>query len=157
MGFLFFLLSQSKLIIYLCASIWICQAQAAANSMPRTQQGENPALRIIFFRVCHLLAQSIQPVFVADGPDRPRVKRSVNVRADKPHWMEAYVEDFVREAGCPMYRVRNPFTPFFLFFSLTLIRPQERLRPSWLSLQRMVSSRPFSPPTSMCSSLGAHT
>lgn len=81
--------------------------------MPGTQQGENPALRILFFRICHLLAQSILPIFVADGPNRPRVKRGVNVRADKPHWMEAYIEDFVREAGCPMYRVRNSFTPFF--------------------------------------------
>ncbi|EDQ99571.1 uncharacterized protein LACBIDRAFT_316330 [Laccaria bicolor S238N-H82] len=84
-------------------SVWICQAQAAVHSMPRTQQGENPALRIIFFRICHLLAQSIQPIFIADGPNRPRVKRGVNVRADKPHWMEAYVKDFVQEAGCPMY------------------------------------------------------
>lgn len=81
--------------------------------MPGTQQGENPALRIILFRICHLLAQSIQPILVADGPNHPRVKRGVNVKANKLHWMEAYIEDFVREAGCPMYRVHNRFTPFF--------------------------------------------
>ncbi|EDR06826.1 uncharacterized protein LACBIDRAFT_299727 [Laccaria bicolor S238N-H82] len=81
-------------------SVWICQAQAAAHS----QTGENPGLRTIFYRICHLLANSILPVFVEDGPGRPRVKRGVNVKADKPHWMEHYVEDFAREAGCPIYR-----------------------------------------------------
>ncbi|EDQ98259.1 uncharacterized protein LACBIDRAFT_336129 [Laccaria bicolor S238N-H82] len=81
-------------------SVWICQAQAAAHS----QAGENPGLRTIFYRICRLLVNSILPIFVEDGPGRPRVKHGVNVKADKLHWMEHYMEDFAREAGCPIYR-----------------------------------------------------
>lgn len=40
-----------------------------------TRAGENPAVRVIFYRLCRLLTLPIIPVFVFDGPDRPKVKR----------------------------------------------------------------------------------
>ncbi|KAF8958353.1 hypothetical protein BDZ97DRAFT_1842326, partial [Flammula alnicola] len=43
-----------------------------------TRAGENPAVRVLFYRLCHLLTLPIIPIFVFDGPDRPKVKRGVN-------------------------------------------------------------------------------
>lgn len=37
--------------------------------------GKNPFLRTILFKICALLQQPVLPVFVFDGPDKPRNKR----------------------------------------------------------------------------------
>jgi hypothetical protein len=52
--------------------LWIFHAQ-----LP--QHGENPFLRTIFFKITALLQQPILPVFVFDGPDKPRMKRGAAV------------------------------------------------------------------------------
>ncbi|WEW54995.1 hypothetical protein PRK78_000422 [Emydomyces testavorans] len=49
-------------------SIWIIQAQAA-------QGGSNPELRTLFYRLARLIALPIHPIFVFDGPGRPKYKR----------------------------------------------------------------------------------
>lgn len=38
--------------------------------------GTNPAIRTLFYRLVRLLATPIQPVFVFDGPEKPRIKRN---------------------------------------------------------------------------------
>ena len=49
-------------------SIWQFQIQSG-------QGGKNPALRTLYYRLLKLLALSIQPLFVFDGPHRPPFKR----------------------------------------------------------------------------------
>lgn len=53
-------------------SIWQFQIQSG-------QGGKNPALRTLFYRLLRLLALSVQPLFVFDGPHRPPVKRGRTV------------------------------------------------------------------------------
>jgi hypothetical protein len=52
--------------------IWIFHAQVPTA-------GENPFLRTIFFKITSLLQQPVLPVFVFDGPDKPRFKRGQRV------------------------------------------------------------------------------
>ena len=73
------------------------EAQIAINFKPGrgTRAGENPALRILFYRLCRLLTLPIIPVFVFDGPDRPKVKRGVNVKTGKSHWLSSLFKKFI--------------------------------------------------------------
>ncbi|PBK62996.1 PIN domain-like protein [Armillaria solidipes] len=41
--------------------------------------GENPELRLIFFRCCSLLKYPILPIFIFDGPRRPEWKRGEKI------------------------------------------------------------------------------
>uniref|UniRef100_A0A8H7K4N9 XPG-I domain-containing protein n=1 Tax=Bionectria ochroleuca TaxID=29856 RepID=A0A8H7K4N9_BIOOC len=50
-------------------AIWQYQTQAA-------QGGHNPAIRTLFYRLVRLKATTINPVFVFDGPEKPRFKRN---------------------------------------------------------------------------------
>ncbi|CAH0050180.1 unnamed protein product [Clonostachys solani] len=50
-------------------AIWQYQTQAA-------QGGHNPAIRTLFYRLVRLKATTINPVFVFDGPRKPRFKRN---------------------------------------------------------------------------------
>ncbi|KAI9674138.1 MAG: hypothetical protein M1817_001956 [Caeruleum heppii] len=49
-------------------SIWLFQVQSGKG-------GTNPALRTLYYRLLRLLALSIQPLFVFDGPRKPQLKR----------------------------------------------------------------------------------
>lgn len=53
-------------------SIWQFQIQAG-------QGGSNPAIRTLYYRLIRLLATSVQPLFVFDGPKRPQFKRNKKV------------------------------------------------------------------------------
>lgn len=53
-------------------SIWLFQNQAAKG-------GTNPALRTLYYRLLRLLSLSIQPIFVFDGPNKPKIKRNKRV------------------------------------------------------------------------------
>ncbi|KAJ4326689.1 hypothetical protein N0V84_002915 [Fusarium piperis] len=50
-------------------AIWQFQNQVA-------QGGTNPAIRTLFYRLVRLLAAPIKPVFVFDGPYKPKIKRN---------------------------------------------------------------------------------
>ncbi|KYK58396.1 flap structure-specific endonuclease [Drechmeria coniospora] len=50
-------------------AIWQFQTQAARG-------GTNPAIRTLFYRLVRLLATSITPIFVFDGPNKPALKRN---------------------------------------------------------------------------------
>ncbi|KAM5348653.1 hypothetical protein ACJ41O_008477 [Fusarium nematophilum] len=50
-------------------AIWQFQSQAA-------QGGTNPAIRTLFYRLVRLLAVPVEPVFVFDGPYKPKIKRN---------------------------------------------------------------------------------
>ncbi|KAK0759674.1 hypothetical protein N5P37_007862 [Trichoderma harzianum] len=49
-------------------AIWQFQNQAARG-------GTNPAIRTLFYRLVRLLGTPIQPIFVFDGPNKPKFKR----------------------------------------------------------------------------------
>ena len=53
-------------------SIWLYQIQAGKG-------GENSELRILYYRLLRLLKLSIRPLFVFDGPHKPRLKRNKRV------------------------------------------------------------------------------
>lgn len=55
-----------------CRSIWHFQTQAGKG-------GSNPALRTLYYRLLRLLSLSIQPIFVFDGPNKPKFKRNKKV------------------------------------------------------------------------------
>jgi len=89
-------------------SIWLNQAKAISQKMgrgPGTQAGENPALCILFFRLCSLLALSVTPVFVFDGESWPSIKHRKSVRSSTQHWMVTYLECMIDAFGFCHYIV----------------------------------------------------
>ena len=74
-----------------------------------TRAGENPAVRVLFYRLCWLLTLPVIPVFVFDGPDRPKVKRGVNVKTGKPHWLSPPFKKFIEVFGFFWYMVSFTF------------------------------------------------
>ncbi|KKY18533.1 putative flap structure-specific endonuclease [Phaeomoniella chlamydospora] len=64
--------TKRPLRIAIDAAIWSFQNQAS-------QGGLNPAIRVFYFRLIRLLALPIHPLFVYDGPNKPRVKRNKRV------------------------------------------------------------------------------
>ncbi|KAF9471371.1 PIN domain-like protein, partial [Pholiota conissans] len=81
------------------ASIWMNQAQLAIRRGKGTRGGENPAARILFNRLCRLLALPIIPIFIFDGPARPAKKRGTNVIHAKPHWLTPSFQKFIEVFG----------------------------------------------------------
>ena len=72
-------------------SIWFFQINI-------TPGGENPALRTFFFRLSRLLSIPVLPVFVYDGPNRPKFKRNNKVstkwRSELTHPTRKMIEAF---------------------------------------------------------------
>jgi holliday junction resolvase YEN1 len=54
------------------ASIWYYHAYSS-------KEGDNPELRMLFFRLAKFLALPLLPLFVFDGPERPKIKRNKRV------------------------------------------------------------------------------
>ncbi|KAG8994343.1 hypothetical protein FRB93_001599 [Tulasnella sp. JGI-2019a] len=73
------------------ASIWFFHSQWG-------REGENPELRTMFFRMARLLEVPFLPVFVFDGPERPKVKRGKKV-SRRQHWMEDGVKKMATAFG----------------------------------------------------------
>jgi Holliday junction resolvase YEN1 len=96
-----------KLFLAHLFSIWMNEAQTAIKVRLGlgTQAGENPALRVLFYRLCRLLTLPIVPIFVFDGPDRPKVKRGINVKTSKPHWLSTPLKKFIEAFGFYWYTV----------------------------------------------------
>ena len=82
------------------ASIWFVHATYG-------QEGENPELRTIFFRLTRLLKLPFLPIFVFDGPMRPDVKRGKMIDK-KPHWMVEGMKRMVEAFGFEWRTVRSP-------------------------------------------------
>ncbi|TIC74042.1 hypothetical protein E3Q00_02335 [Wallemia mellicola] len=67
------------------ASIWLIHSQTAPG-------GLNPALRTLFFKLCNLLSLPILPLFVFDGPKRPKMKRGKQVRGAQPRGLKDFIK-----------------------------------------------------------------
>ena len=88
------------------ASIWIVHATHwVAVSTDGRDKGENPELRTILFKLTKLMQQPFLPLFVFDGPLRPKVKRGKNI-TQSPHWMVAATQDILTALGVEWRTVR---------------------------------------------------
>jgi Holliday junction resolvase YEN1 len=87
-------------------SIWFTQAQFSFRT-GHAQAGENPELRSLFYKLASLLKLPIMPIFVFDGPDRPSVKRGVNV-VTKPNWLTKPLQEVISAFGFQFYTVSMP-------------------------------------------------
>ena len=101
-----------------------------------TREGENPALRVLFYRLCRLLTLPIVPIFVFDGPDRPKLKRGINVKTTKPHWLSSPLKKFIEAFGFYWYTV-SIITTCHLYLFLVILyfyRPLQKRKlilPNW--------------------------
>jgi holliday junction resolvase YEN1 len=109
------------------------EAQAAiiCAKGPGTQAGENPVLRLLFFRLCRLSALPVIPIFVFDGNDRPSVKRGVKVKG-KAHWLTERFQCFIEAFGFHWYTVPLLFSlilaVFYTNLKLQYFRHPQKLR-----------------------------
>ena len=60
-------------------SIWFFHAA-------HVREGENPELRTLFFRCAKLMSTPFLPLFIFDGPKRPKIKRGKKISREK-HWL----------------------------------------------------------------------
>ena len=73
------------------ASIWFYHAQYG-------REGENPELRTLFFRCARLMRSPFLPLFVFDGPLRPKLKRKKKV-GGKDHWLVTGMCEIIEAFG----------------------------------------------------------
>ncbi|KAF8055904.1 PIN domain-like protein [Lyophyllum atratum] len=76
------------------ASAWIFRA------CYRHSKTKNPELATLFTRCCRLLQLPILPLFVFDGPARPKTKRGKAVRGN-PHWLTAGMKEMLDVLAFP--------------------------------------------------------
>ncbi|KAI0297015.1 hypothetical protein B0F90DRAFT_1912851 [Multifurca ochricompacta] len=73
------------------ASIWFFHAAYG-------REGENPELRTLFFRCARLTSAPFLPVFIFDGPKRPKVKRGKKISGEK-HWLVDSMKGMIEAFG----------------------------------------------------------
>ncbi|KAF8221251.1 PIN domain-like protein [Tricholoma matsutake] len=73
-------------------------SQAKFYHPQHAQAGENPELRMLFYRLCYLLCHPITPIFVFDGPAWPAIKCNMNVIA-QAHWLTGRFREFISVFG----------------------------------------------------------
>ena len=77
-------------------SIWQFQIQSG-------QGGKNPALRTLYYRLLRLLALSIQPLFVFDGPNKPPFKRGRKLASNGACLPNFLAKELLRRFGFPYH------------------------------------------------------
>ena len=83
------------------ASIWFFHAAHG-------REGENPELRTLFFRCAKLVSTPFLPLFVFDGPKRPKVKRGKKISGEK-HWLVDSMKGIIEAFGFEWRMVRPIF------------------------------------------------
>ncbi|KAI9459847.1 hypothetical protein BJY52DRAFT_1148620 [Lactarius psammicola] len=73
------------------ASIWFFHAAHG-------REGENPELRTLFFRCAKLTSAPFLPLFIFDGPKRPKVKRGKRISGEK-HWLVDSMKGIIEAFG----------------------------------------------------------
>jgi Holliday junction resolvase YEN1 len=85
--------SQHTLRIGIDISSWLFHAQKSIG-------GYNPQLRLLFYRLCRLLAvPDVHPVFVFDGPQRPKEKRGKVVQKYRENSFVKDLKDLITAFG----------------------------------------------------------
>jgi Holliday junction resolvase YEN1 len=82
------------------------ETQAVFFHHHHSQMGENPELRLLFYRLSNILKMAMIPVFVFDGSGRPSVKRGKKVSA-LPHWMTERFREFIDAFGFHAHTVSH--------------------------------------------------
>ncbi|KAF2642506.1 hypothetical protein P280DRAFT_497337 [Massarina eburnea CBS 473.64] len=77
-------------------SIWLFQIQASKG-------GSNPALRTFYYRLLRLIALSIHPVFVFDGPNKPPFKRNKRTGPNVASIPEFLAKQLLKQFGFPIH------------------------------------------------------
>ncbi|KAK4695729.1 hypothetical protein P7C71_g2069, partial [Lecanoromycetidae sp. Uapishka_2] len=77
-------------------SIWQFQIQSG-------QGGKNPGLRTLYYRLLRLLALSIHPLFVFDGPERPSFKRGKIVSYAAACMGNVLIKELLKRFGFPYH------------------------------------------------------
>lgn len=67
---------------------------------------KNPELSAIFARCARLLSIPVFPIFVFDGPGRPRTKRNKTVHGTE-HWLTKDTKEMLDYFGFPWIQVRH--------------------------------------------------
>ena len=83
------------------ASIWFFHAAHG-------REGENPELRTLFFRCAKLVSTPFLPLFIFDGPKRPKVKRGKRISGEK-HWLVDSMKGIIEAFGFEWRMVRSTF------------------------------------------------
>ncbi|KAI0289660.1 hypothetical protein BC826DRAFT_1098460 [Russula brevipes] len=73
------------------ASIWFFHAAYGRD-------GENPELRTLFFRCARLTSAPFLPIFIFDGPKRPKFKRGKKISGEK-HWLVDSMKGIIEAFG----------------------------------------------------------
>lgn len=68
-----------------------------------TAGGTNPALRTFYYRLLRLIALSIHPVFVFDGPNRPPFKRNKRTGPNVASIPEFLAKQLLKQFGYPIH------------------------------------------------------
>jgi Holliday junction resolvase YEN1 len=85
------------------ASIWFFHAAYG-------REGENPELRTLFFRCARLMNVPFLPLFIFDGPKRPKVKRGKKISGEK-HWLVDSMKGMIEGFGFEWRMVRLALIP----------------------------------------------
>lgn len=88
------------------ASIWFFHAAHG-------REGENPELRTLFFRCAKLVSAPFLPLFIFDGPKRPKVKRGKRISGEK-HWLVDSMKGIIEAFGFEWRMVRSSFFFYIL-------------------------------------------
>jgi Holliday junction resolvase YEN1 len=73
------------------ASIWFFHAAHG-------REGENPELCTLFFRCAKLVSAPFLPLFIFDGPKRPKVKRGKQI-SGKKNWLVDSMKKIIEAFG----------------------------------------------------------
>lgn len=94
------------------ASIWFFHAAYG-------REGENPELRTLFFRCARLMSVPFLPLFIFDGPKRPKVKRGKRISGEK-HWLVDSMKGMLEAFGYEWRMVCSVLIPQCRFLKFTL-------------------------------------
>ncbi|KAK0449863.1 hypothetical protein EV421DRAFT_2032073 [Armillaria borealis] len=78
------------------ASIWY---QHSLTSKSAGDTGDNPELRMLFFRLCRLAESPFVPLFVFDGRERPKIKRKSRMGKSGSHQLSQGMKELLRLFG----------------------------------------------------------
>ena len=92
---------------YCHSSIWYASCEAVFKDPKlRARAGENPELRILFFKLCRYLRSPVTLVFVFDGPQRPHVKRGKKV-VHRAHQLTEEAKELITAFGFYYHQVSS--------------------------------------------------
>ncbi|EJD52511.1 PIN domain-like protein, partial [Auricularia subglabra TFB-10046 SS5] len=82
------------------ASIWFFHAQVFnGKAFSKGDVGENPEIRTLFFRCAKLMSLPLLPLFVFDGPQRPKWKRGKRISKHKDSWLVGAMQNIIQAFG----------------------------------------------------------